>query len=146
MGNFLFKKRSPRVAHYQQIITTKPNETSITPFEETNTDDFCPICFEPVTNNYKTYCCHQKIHKKCLEDSYNITNHTCPMCRTDSLVKKTLIKFYINIQNIRQKRRENIVFIFDDNDAEYSSEYSEQIVAEAIERVNQIMSRNQIQS
>lgn len=144
MGNILFKKTT-RVAHYQQIIIAKPNNNNGTThlrtteptnilIDENDSSECCPICFEPVNDNYITYCCKQKIHKQCLEQSYNITNHTCPICRTDSLVKKTLIKFYINIQLHRIKKQK------------YLPENSEDVVNQAVERVNQIMSRNQIRS
>ena len=121
MGNSIFKRKSARVSHYQQTNIIQQNQITFTDSEETNlkdSDNYCPICFETIDNNYKTYCCHQKIHKQCLEDCYNITNHTCPLCRTNSLAKNNLIKFYINIRKIRHNRRLNydrdFLSMFDD--------------------------------
>lgn len=140
MGNIFFKKKTP-ISHYQQINITKPNINSnflqkndnsetLTLIDENESLEYCPICFESMNDNYTTYCCKQKIHKHCLEESYNITNHTCPICRTDSIVKKNLIKFYINIQLYRHKKHK------------YPIENSEDIVNQAIDRVNKILSRN----
>ena len=139
MGNCINKK--PQI--YQQIILDTHRNLNIENHEnhetdEIDIDEMCPICFEGFNKNtIKTYCCGKKIHKKCLEESYIVTNHTCPLCRTDSMEKKTLIKFYINIQLIRIKK-ENGLGIIQQN--ELIENYQEEIINRATERVNQIMS------
>ena len=139
MGNCINKK--PQI--YQQIILDTHRNLNIENHEnhetdEIDIDEMCPICFEGFNKNTIKHIVVEKIHKKCLEESYIVTNHTCPLCRTDSMEKKTLIKFYINIQLIRIKK-ENGLGIIQQN--ELIENYQEEIINRATERVNQIMSR-----
>jgi hypothetical protein len=44
----------------------------------------CAICYNYLFKNNTTFtfCCKQKIHKKCLDECYSINNR-CPFCRTN---------------------------------------------------------------
>jgi hypothetical protein len=44
--------------------------------------DECPICAHDLEIHVTTQCCRQKIHRKCLDDSFAISNGKCPFCRT----------------------------------------------------------------
>ena len=47
------------------------------------TDNNCPICFEPMTENVATLLpCGHRFHTKCIKDSMPSTRGECPLCRT----------------------------------------------------------------
>ena len=47
------------------------------------TDNTCPICFEPMTEKIATLLpCGHRFHTKCIKDSMPSTRGECPLCRT----------------------------------------------------------------
>jgi hypothetical protein len=47
------------------------------------TDNTCPICFEPMTEKVATLLpCGHRFHTKCIKDSMPSTRGECPLCRT----------------------------------------------------------------
>jgi Ring finger domain len=47
------------------------------------TDNNCPICFEPMTEKVATLLpCGHRFHTKCIKDSMPSTRGECPLCRT----------------------------------------------------------------
>ena len=45
--------------------------------------DECTICMEDMENEYKTKCCNQLIHQRCLADCIKKFK-SCPFCRKEN--------------------------------------------------------------
>ena len=99
MGNC--NKKSEHVINNSSSLNGLPNSQS--PSESL----ICPICCEDMTDSYFiVYCCREKLHKRCLDSCYSVTNQTCPFCREDSQLKKVLIKFYKQVE--KEQNRDTI--------------------------------------